>query len=216
MKTNRIVSLLLPVLTLMFFYSCQAVDVVGKVGLKTFIAVSGDGARLVAPSTAEIFIIADDFSATDNDLVLSVNAGDFLAAGFDPSKLAADSFAPGVWSWSADTGILTLNYQVSDKPNKGSLSAADALIRNHPDRIGYHPQFDHYGFALGGGSMVEWAKDPATNDKDIVFVLNPEPFMAAGMDPSKLTVWLYGTVTVEDPKTKKPVEVTKLLRPYNL
>ena len=84
------------------------------------------------------------------------------------------------------------------------------------DRIGYHEELDHYGIALGGGNMFEWAKDLAKNDKDLVFVLNPEPFVKAGLDPSKLAGgWAYGKVTVKDDKGKL-MKLDKLLKPYNL
>ncbi len=51
--------------------------------------------------------------------------------------------------------------------------------------ISYHMALDHYGVALGGGNMFEWAKDLGANDKDIVFVLDPEPLIAAGVDPQR-------------------------------
>jgi hypothetical protein len=55
----------------------------------------------------------------------------------------------------------------------------------------------------------------STNDKDIVFVLNPEPFIAAGVDPSKIDGWAFAKVTVDD-ANGKPVEVDKILKPFNL
>ena len=62
---------------------------------------------------------------------------------------------------------------------------------------------DHFGVKLGGGNMFEWAKDLEINvttkqaqDKDIVFVLSPEPLIAAGVDPQKVEGWLYSPVPV--------------------
>ena len=54
-----------------------------------------------------------------------------------------------------------------------------------------------------------------TNDKDIVFVLNPEPFIAAGTDPNRIEGWLFTKVTVDD-KNGRPVLVDKLLKPFDL
>ena len=63
--------------------------------------------------------------------------------------------------------------------------------------------------------MFEWAKDMATNDKDIVFVLNPEPLVAAGVDPSRIAGWLFAKIPVKD-ASGKTVDVDKFVKPYNL
>ncbi|MDR3325447.1 MAG: hypothetical protein LBS82_05645, partial [Spirochaetaceae bacterium] len=68
---------------------------------------------------------------------------------------------------------------------------------------------------VGGGNLFEWAKDMSVNDKDIVFVLNPEPFIAAGTDPNAIDGWAFAPVTVDD-ENGKPVVVDKLLKPFNL
>ncbi len=81
--------------------------------------------------------------------------------------------------------------------------------------IGYHAALDHYGIGLGDGNMFEWAKDMATNDKDIVFVLNPEPLVAAGVDPSRIDGWLFARIPVKD-ASGKTVDVDKFVKPYNL
>jgi hypothetical protein len=74
---------------------------------------------------------------------------------------------------------------------------------------------DHYGISLGNGNMFEWAKDMTTNDKDIVFVLNPDPFITAGLDPNRVEGWVYAKVTVDD-ENGKPIQVDRLLKPFNL
>jgi hypothetical protein len=49
---------------------------------------------------------------------------------------------------------------------------------------------DHYGVNLANGNLFEWAKDMNTNDKDMVFVLNPEPFVSAGVKPDNIEGWV--------------------------
>jgi hypothetical protein len=71
------------------------------------------------------------------------------------------------------------------------------------------------GHDLDNGNMFEWAKNLATNDKDIVFVLAPEPFIAAGTDPARIEGWAFTKVTVDD-ANGKPVQVDKILKPFNL
>jgi hypothetical protein len=63
--------------------------------------------------------------------------------------------------------------------------------------------------------MFEWAKDMSANDKDIVFVLNPKPFIDAGVDPDRVEGWVFARVTVDD-ESGKPVELDKFLKPFNL
>jgi poly-D-alanine transfer protein DltD len=54
-----------------------------------------------------------------------------------------------------------------------------------------------------------------TNDKDIVFVLNPQAFIEAGVDPSKVEGWVFGKVPVEDANGRK-FDADKFLKPFNL
>lgn len=78
------------------------------------------------------------------------------------------------------------------------------------EKIGYHGEMDHYNIDFGGGNMFEWAKDIAANDKDIVFVLNPGPFIAAGVDVNNIEGWAFAKVKTMDG------EIDKLLKPFNL
>jgi len=68
---------------------------------------------------------------------------------------------------------------------------------------------------VGDGSLFEWAKNLNTNDKDIVFVLNPEPFIMAGVDPNSIEGWTFTKVPVDDDKGKM-IEVDKILKPFDL
>jgi len=48
-----------------------------------------------------------------------------------------------------------------------------------------------------------------------VFVLNPEPLLKAGVDPAKITGWVFTKIPVKD-KSGKTVEVDKFVKPYDL
>jgi hypothetical protein len=74
---------------------------------------------------------------------------------------------------------------------------------------------DHYGLSLGGDNVFEWAKDTAANDKDIVFALDPAPFIAAGADPSRVAGWTFTTVPVMD-ENGRSLMVEKLLKAFDL
>jgi hypothetical protein len=88
-------------------------------------------------------------------------------------------------------------------------------MKANREAIGYHEALDHYGIKLGEGNLFEWAKDDKTNDKDLVLVLNPEPFLAAGVDPALLTNWVFAKVEVMDEKGNS-TQVDKFLSPYEL
>jgi len=95
------------------------------------------------------------------------------------------------------------------------LDTFKEIVRTHRPIIGYHVALDHYGIALGDGNMFEWAKDMSKNDKDMVFVLNPEPLKAAGVDAGKITGWIFTKIPVKD-GAGKTVDVDKFVKPYNL
>jgi hypothetical protein len=223
MKIQNFIISGLVLFSLTAFLSCSAADVVGREGLKSFDAVSkklgsiDSKGNLVlrSPAGTEDFTISSDFSASEYDLFFSMDITDFFAAGLDPFSLDGKAFLPGKAVFDSSKGILNFSFPVSDRKVKNDLTPAELFIELSPDKLGYHAQFDHYGFDIGGGIMVEWAADTASNDKDLVFVIDPVPFIEAGLETDKLDNWIYGAVTVMDKKTKKPVEVFKLLRVYN-
>ena len=49
----------------------------------------------------------------------------------------------------------------------------------------------------------------------MVFVLNPEPLKAAGVDPAKIKGWIFTKIPVKD-SVGKDVQVDKFVKPYNL
>jgi hypothetical protein len=49
----------------------------------------------------------------------------------------------------------------------------------------------------------------------MVFVLNPEPFLKAGADPNRIEGWTFTKVTVDD-ENGRPIEVDKILKPFDL
>lgn len=103
------------------------------------------------------------------DVEFSFAAAPFLAAGLDPAKLAASE---GI-KYELEKDRLMLHFELgSDKFAAGSGNSLEAtfaeIVRTQRTRIGYHEKLDHCGIKLGGGSMLEWAKDLSKNDKDLV------------------------------------------------
>ncbi len=215
--------------------SCGSTDVVAKYAVSSFEALVAasdgrvswskqDSAWEISSPGGDTFHLSSDFSRNDRadsstgafDARLSFDATPFLAAGLDLAKLPP---AQGV-SYGIEGGRLSLTFELSSEafPAEASRSPAATFAetaRRARDLIGYHASLDHYGISLGGGNMFEWAKDLATNDKDIVFVLEPAPFVAAGVNPSRVEGWAFATIETMDASGKK-ILVEKLLKPFDL
>jgi hypothetical protein len=215
---------------------CSSTDVVAKVANSSFKAVAESSADRVTWSeedqswvlsspAGDTVAFSSDFARNNSggsvdsdkpDVEFSFDAAPFVAAGLDIAKLPK---VEGI-KYELEDGRFMYHFELgSDKfaPDaKKSLEATFAeIVRTQRSRIGYHEKLDHYGIKLGGGNMLEWAKDMAKNDKDLVFVLDPAPFMAAGVDPAKIQGWSFAKVETRD-DAGKAVVVDKLLKPFNL
>ncbi|WP_026892067.1 hypothetical protein [Lacrimispora aerotolerans] len=206
-------------------------DVIGKGSEKSFEAVIGalpdavkrdetsGGWSLTSPDDSVRVIWSEDYQKSPvYDVMLKFDAKPFLDAGLDESKL------PDIYKKDGEAFLVGSKFSKEGTPLSGEADAISAYRQigtYNPDIINYHSAMDHYGLKLGDGNMFEWAKNMETNtasgkdqDKDIVFVLNPEPLLAAGVDPQKVEGWVYATVPVMD--HGKNIEVYKFLKPFNI
>jgi len=206
-------------------------DVVGKQSITSFETILNTipdnvkadeingGWSLSAPDGSVRFIWAKDYSQSPlHDVMLELDAAPFVSAGLDTDKLP-DNYA-------AYDGMLMVGTKLgTEKPvyegEATPLADYEQIVNKHRSFINYHMDMDHYGVKLGGDNMFEWAKNMETNtvknqnqDKDIVFALNPEPLIAAGVDPEKVEGWVYAPVSVME--GAKTLEVYKFLKPFNL
>ena len=144
--------------------------------------------------------------------MIEFDAAPFIAAGLDLERLPENfTFFEGMLMVGTKLGQETLRYSGEVTP----LASYEQIVKLKRPAIGYHGAMDHYGVNLGDGNLFEWAKDMAANDKDLVFVLNPAPFIAAGVDPARVADWVFDKVTVDD-ANGKPVQVDKFLKPFDL
>jgi len=209
--------------TVLAITACSKLDVVGNDSVRAFNDLLQSAPELVAEDETGWYIIAPDglvgFIWSKNfaespfyDVMLEFPALPFIAAGLDPSKLP-DNFIllDDIIAVGTILGKEQLQYNGEATP----LASYEQIVKLKRSSIGYHMQMDHYGINLGNGNMFEWAKNLATNDKDIVFVLDPAPFIAAGTDPAKIEGWTFTKVTVDD-ANGKPIQVDKILSSFNL
>jgi hypothetical protein len=205
--------------------SCGKLDVVGIDSVRSFNEllhnapqlVSEDAANggwsLAAPDNSARFIWSQNFAASPLlDVMLEIDAAPFIAAGLDPSQLPGNViFRDGTLIIGTKLGTEDLRYDGQITP----LASYQQIVKLKRSAIGYHGAMDHYGVSLGDGNVFEWAKNLNTNDKDIVFVLNPDPFIRAGVDPDRIEGWVFDKVPVED-DSGKMIEVDKILKPFDL
>lgn len=209
----------------------KSLDVVGQESITSFDKVittipdqvkeddRNAGWSLEAPDQSVRFIWSEDYSKSAlHDVMLELDATPFLDAGLDPTKLPDNyAFYEDMLMVGQKLGNDPFNYQGDPTP----LASYEQIVNHYRDVINYHTSLDHYGVKLGDGNMFEWAKDLNTNgynnenqDKDIVFVLNPQPLIAAGVDPDKVEGWVYAQVPIEE--NGKTTQVWKFLKPFNL
>lgn len=206
-------------------------DVVGKQSVASFDAVLqaipaqvkadtiNGGWSLLAPDGTVRFIWSKDYSKSPlQDAMLELDAKPFTDAGLDVGKLPVNYTSyDGMLMVGTKLGNTEFQYSGAVTP----LASYEQIVNNYRASINYHTALDHYGVKLGDGNMFEWAKDMTKNtstgkdqDKDIVFVLNPEPLIAAGVDPAKVVGWVYTQVPVEE--NGKTIQVYKFLKPFNI
>lgn len=204
--------------------ACAATDVVGNGSVTSFEKVLeamdkniaedeiNGGWALTSPDGSERFIWSRDYSTGNpHDLMLEFDAKPFLDAGLDADKLPAGTLVGEKLMVGSDLGDDKLTYGGEATP----LASYEKLVEFYRERVKYHADLDHYGVDVGGGNMFEWAKDMGTNDKDIVFVLDPEMFIEAGVEPSQVEGWAFAKVKVMD-ENGKTIEVDKFLKPFSI
>jgi len=205
--------------------SCGKLDVVGSDSVRAFNELLQNAPQLVsedtanngwsisAPDNSVRFIWSRNFAESPLlDVMLEIDAAPFIAAGLEPANLPDNFiFRDEKLIIGTKLGTEQLQYDGEITP----LSSYQQIVKLKRNAIGYHGAMDHYGVSVGDGSLFEWAKNLNTNDKDIVFVLNPEPFIMAGVDPNSIEGWTFTKVPVDDDKGKM-IEVDKILKPFDL
>ena len=199
---------------------CAATDVILKYSPASLETILGKFPAIVTDSTQTdhyftlsadgetLLKISNNYSLTDEDIAIQTPLKPFLDAGLDSAKLGAGYRAD-------DTSLyLVADFGAGSGEQNTLTKALFESVKADRSVLTYHADLDHYGIKLPSGKF-EWAKDESTNDKDIVFVLNPEPFIAAGVDPSKIDGWVFAKVETKD-DAGRAITVDKLLKPFNL
>jgi hypothetical protein len=210
--------------TVLSLTACQQTDLIGKVAKTSFAEVvkaipnqvevdeMNGGWSLNSPDGTARFIWSSDYSKSPlHDVMIEFDAEPFINAGLDVNKLPEGLVFEDKIMLGTKLGKDELKYN-GEATSEASFNQIVTLYR---DSIGYHEVLDHYGVDLGDGNKFEWAKDMDTNDKDIVFVVNPEIFIEAGVNPDAVKGWVYAAVEMKD-MSGKTIEVMKFLKPFDI
>lgn len=199
-------------------------DVVGRQSTLAFERLVGkatnliskqeNGWRLSAPDGSAQLDLRETASETGPEAYLSIDLAPFTAAGMDAAKLSPH--------YEVLENRLLLGMQVEKEyAANNPLEAYNILLSHHRAHIGYDTGMDHFHIEFGHGNMFEWAKNLETHsgtgkaqEMDMVFVLDPEPLVQAGLNPNNVEGWQYKKVTMGG--HGKTMEAWKLLKAIDI
>jgi len=190
-------------------------DVITDRSISSFDAVLAAAPGLTAGDAAGWALAAPDQSArlmwSADGAAVEFDAAPFADAGLDVAALPAD--------YAAEDGRLRVGDAGGDAGDS-PIEAYRRFARGHASAIQYHGEMDHFGIGVGP-AVFEWAQNLARvgehggdQQKDIVFALDAQPLIAAGVDPEKVEGWVYGQVAVE--ADGRMAQAYKFLKPFNL
>lgn len=190
--------------------ACSQTDLVAQKAIESFneltfhieqnIVSGEDGYHIISPDQTETLLLGENIS-------LLIDAKPFTDAGLKLDEL------PDSIKVVDNQLIISSKYQ---KSIDSSLSAAfEDCIWSNRKQLSYHTNHDIFELSIDGGHSFKWAKEIENSEKDMVFSLDPEPFIQAGLDTDKLEGW--GLTTLDKMEAGgKITQVDKLLRIYNI
>lgn len=186
--------------------SCSSLDVVQKDAIRAFSDVQN--MMSIDSNGSEWQLESPDGTAVVNwnraQIQIRVDSTPFVNAGLDISKLA----------YADENGIYFVEeFAVSESLGESAFDDFRDLVSVGRDNLSYHMEMDHYNIDVESATF-EWAKNMNENNKDIVFVLDPKPLIAAGVDPDAVDGWVFEKVMMH--VDGKVTEVDKLLKPFDL
>lgn len=142
--------------------------------------------------TGEKFEWSSDMSANKADFAVVMLADPLVEAGLDIEKLDKNE-----WLYEPagkdDMGENLPNrlikpYDVSDKKviTDGSEDSFKKLLKEDNSLIKYNEDQKQYRLLLGNGNEVQWTQELGINNADMIFVIEAQPLIDAGLDVDKL------------------------------
>ncbi|MDO9592876.1 MAG: hypothetical protein Q7I98_06790 [Erysipelotrichaceae bacterium] len=199
--------ILLLIAFLIFIAGCTSTDVVKREAQSSFEAILAvDSVESSIMEGYAHIILADGYhfdlslnpQSTNEDVIMAVMAMPFLDAGLDITKL------PSNMRIKDDMLLITFD-GIKGSMTYDAKGQMNSLLTNNRTLLGYHAELDHFGVALGDHKF-EWAKNMATNDKDVVFILSADVLRAAGVNVESVNGWVFKTMDGMD-LLLKPIDL---------
>jgi hypothetical protein len=139
-----------------------------------------------------------DTSANKIDFAMVMLAKPFLDAGLDPKKLKGSNYVfkpEGKESGMKIPNLLIHPFNLNDKKQtaQGSKDAFRRLLKEDSNLVKYHKGMKHYRLLLNDGFEVQWSEKLGLTNADMVFIIDANPLIDAGLDISKLddSGWIF-------------------------
>ena len=163
-------------------YAVTSFETLGEV--VEVVAYDGGSYVVYSPNRKEQF-------AFGGDVLLIFDNAPFIAAGLNLDMFEGSNFiAEGsylVFTSESVAGIANAG---------GAIDSIEAIIRSNRRHMHYHMDHDLFELHLGDHTF-RWAREIRDNTHGMTFVLNPEPFIAAGLNPDALEGWILADVALE-------------------
>ena len=164
----------------------EAVNAFGVI-MNTFPAENKDGwYQLTAPDGGAKFVYSNDVAC------LAIDASPFIAAGLDVG--AVDNVGESIF-YKTDLSFSLPSWDMLNQNVKNTaLAQFEADIRHFKIvETDYHYKiyFADNGNTRLDSAVFEWAKAPGSEIRALIFTLNAESLIAAGVDPEKVEDWEY-------------------------
>jgi hypothetical protein len=141
--------------------------------------------------SGELFEWTKDTSANKADYAIVLMSDELVDAGLNLDKMDKNEWLvkpAEVEDGNQLPNRLIKPFNVSDKveTSDGSEDALRRVLKQKPDMIKYDEGISMHVLSFGNGVEVLWAKDLANAPYEMAFKFDSEPFINAGLEPTKL------------------------------
>ncbi len=209
---------------LLLLSGCASLDVIGTGAQKAFVAVleamptglttddAHGGFTLEAPDGSAWLVWSKDYSrGMPYDIMMIMDAQPFLDAGLDMARLPNGMLEGDRIVLGVNLGSQKPAHTVDATPS----NTFAMIVQAARHRIFYHVDMDHFALSFDGGNQFEWAKYMGLNEKDVVFSLDPQPLLDAGVDPEKAEGWSLAAVSTMEENGRKS-QVDRFQKSFNI
>ena len=222
-NTNKsILTILLGLLLIFSFSSCQKLDIIGNNTITKFDIILNllpdnisfnemkNAWELVSPDgiTSFFYNTAPDANRLF-DIWIEFDTTPFFESGVELDRL------PNHIIYSPEENRFLIGSKIETSVGfDTAIATMEHLVWTNRKLIKYHEFGDHYGLDLGNSNMLHWARRVELIQGDLSFILNQDQFIIAGADVTNIAGWRNPTVRAHS--GRRVVDETRVVKPFNL